>query len=352
MNEDGDVERHALYVSSDGMSLATESRFVSEEQLHDAVAEFPELIPHEHFGLGRLTVLAREFPCPAGYIDLLLVDEFGRLVVCEIKNGAENPDVRKVIAQVLEYGAALWQADINAFEADVGRCEPRVGETLAGSVTANLGTLEEPEAFRLRVAQCLTDGDFVFLYVVRDLDARTERVIDFLTARPTFQFFAMEVDNYRAGESWLLVPRAVGAAPPAAASQATAAPTGDPDADELIPLMDGLAASLGVETRQSATGRRYYSRLGDAYIGVYRSSRGTEIGLDGLEQAGHADVATAVRDALRSSGLPVRDQLKWPMFRCESIRERWDELSVTAFPIFFGIAAPPATRPSAEAPVS
>jgi hypothetical protein len=96
------------------MSLATEARFVSEQQLHDAVAEFPELIPHDRFGLGRLTVLAREFPCAAGYIDLLLVDEFGRLVVCEVKKGAENADVRRVIAQMLDYGAALWQTDIDA----------------------------------------------------------------------------------------------------------------------------------------------------------------------------------------------------------------------------------------------
>ena len=43
--EDERVERHTLHVSGTRMSLATEARFVSEQQLHDAVAEFPELIP-------------------------------------------------------------------------------------------------------------------------------------------------------------------------------------------------------------------------------------------------------------------------------------------------------------------
>jgi hypothetical protein len=128
-----DMDRHALYVSADGMSLATEARFVSEQQLHDAIAEFPELIPHERFGLGRLTVLAREFPCAAGCVELVLADEFGRIVICEVKKGAENSDVRRVIAQMLDYGAALWQMDIDAFETEVGRCEPRSGETLAGT---------------------------------------------------------------------------------------------------------------------------------------------------------------------------------------------------------------------------
>lgn len=204
------MERRALYVLGESMSLATEQRFVSEQQLHDAVAAYPELIPHERFGLGRLTVLAREFGCAAGWIDLVLVDEFGRLVICEIKKGAENADVRRVIAQMLDYGAALWQMDLDSFEDAVGRCEPRSGESLAGSVVAKLGTINEPEAFRLRVGQCLADGDFVFLYVVRDLDRRTERVIEYLTARPRMPFFVVEVDNFGTGDASLLVPRAVG----------------------------------------------------------------------------------------------------------------------------------------------
>jgi hypothetical protein len=335
------VERRALYVSGEAMSLATEERFVSEEQLHNAVAAYPEMIPHERFGLGRLTVLAREFGCAAGWIDLVLVDEFGRLVICEIKKGAENADVRRVIAQMLDYGAALWQMDLDAFEREVSRCAPTSGETLAGSVVAKLGALKEPEAFRLRVGQCLADGEFVFLYVVRDLDPRTERVIDYLTARPRMPFFVVEVDNYRAGEASLLVPRAVGVPAWVSDSAAVDEPVGDPDADDVMRLMDELADRLGVEVRQAATGRRYYSRLGDAYIGVYRTQRGMEVGLAGLGEAGHRDIADGVRSALRDSGLKVSDAVQWPMFRCQAVRDRWAALSRTAIPLFLvGTANP------------
>jgi hypothetical protein len=328
------MERRALYVSGEAMSLATEERFLSEQQLHDAVAAYPELIPHERFGLGRLTVLAREFGCSAGWIDLMLVDEFGRLVICEIKKGTENADVRRVIAQMLDYGAALWQMDLDAFERAVSRCSPMSGETLAGSVVAKLGALKEPEAFRLRVGQCLTDGEFVFLYVVRDLDPRTERVIEYLTARPRMPFFVVEVDNYRTGEASLLVPRAVGV--PAWVSESSAADetVGDPDAEDVMRLMDDLAQRLGIEVRQAATGRRYYSRLADAYIGVYRTQRGMEVGLAGLAEAGHHDTADAVRTALRACGLKVSDTVQWPMFRCQAVRDRWDALSTTAVPLF------------------
>ena len=68
-----------------------EAGFVSEQQLHEAIAEYPELIPRERFGRGRLTVLARELRCAAGHVDLILVDEFGRLVVCEIKRAPRTP---------------------------------------------------------------------------------------------------------------------------------------------------------------------------------------------------------------------------------------------------------------------
>ena len=64
---------------------------MSEQQLHDAIASYPEVIPHGQFDLGRLTVLAREFGCASGYVDLLLVDEFGRLVICEIKGAPRTP---------------------------------------------------------------------------------------------------------------------------------------------------------------------------------------------------------------------------------------------------------------------
>ncbi len=314
---------------------------MSEQQLHDAIAAYPELIPYERFGLGRLTVLAREFGCAAGWIDLMLVDEFGRLVICEVKKGAENADVRRVIAQMLDYGAALWQMDVEMFEREVDRCSPLSGETLAGRVAAHLGAIMEPEAFRLRVSQCLADGEFVFLYVVRDLDRKTERVIEYLTARPRMPFFVVEVDNYRAGDASLLVPRAVRVPVWVDDSAVREQPVGHPHADDVMRLMDELAGRLNAEVRQAATGRRYYSSLGDAYIGIYRSQRGMEVGIAGLEEAGHADVARAVRSALRDSGLTVSDTVKWPMFRCQTVLDRWHSLSTTAIPMFLlGSAAP------------
>ena len=60
--------------------------------------------------------LAVEFDFGSGPMDLLAVDAAGRLVSVEFKRGSENPDVRKVIAQVLDYGNSLWRTGYEDFE--------------------------------------------------------------------------------------------------------------------------------------------------------------------------------------------------------------------------------------------
>ena len=144
--------------------------------------------------------------------------------------------------------------------------------------------------------------------------------MDYLTTRPKIPLFVMEVDNYRTGDSSLLVPRAVGVPAWVASRATTLAPTGDPAADEVMRLMDGLASvawcgdprvSDGPSVLLDA-GRRLRERPPIVARHRNRSRRPRE--------AGHADVALAVRDALRESGLSIRDGVTWPWFRCDAIR--------------------------------
>src|SRR5687767_3399782 len=43
---------------------------------------------------------------------MLAADRQGRLAIIEFKKGPENPDVRRVVAQLLDYGSALWQMSV------------------------------------------------------------------------------------------------------------------------------------------------------------------------------------------------------------------------------------------------
>ena len=85
-----------------------ETPLPSEEKLHDAFELHPELFPAGELNLGQMMVVGREVGFESGAADLICVDEGGQIVIIELKKGTENPDSRRVVAQMLDYGAHLW----------------------------------------------------------------------------------------------------------------------------------------------------------------------------------------------------------------------------------------------------
>ena len=74
-----------------------------EEELQDYLDEHPEQLEE------GLVLIAREMPVSAGKIDLLGIDEEGKLVVIELKRADVSRDA---IAQALDYAAALCYDDL------------------------------------------------------------------------------------------------------------------------------------------------------------------------------------------------------------------------------------------------
>lgn len=72
------------------------SQTETEKKLEDALANHPEML------LGDLTLVGRQIATPVGAIDLLGIDEEGRLVIFELKRG---PVTREAVAQLLDYGS-------------------------------------------------------------------------------------------------------------------------------------------------------------------------------------------------------------------------------------------------------
>jgi hypothetical protein len=110
--------------SGDHERLVQESAIPSEAVLHGVLRRHPELVPAADIGFGRVVTVGFETSLVSGTADLILMDETGKLCIVEVKKQG-NTDTRRVVAQVMDYAAALWGKSLEQFEREVLR--PRLG---------------------------------------------------------------------------------------------------------------------------------------------------------------------------------------------------------------------------------
>src|SRR6202022_996624 len=109
-------------------------------------------------------------------------------------------------------GSSLWRVPYDELERRCRACAPTFEDSLSEHVEnrlRQLGESYEEEAFRAGISRCLETGSFVFLYVGRDLDERTRRIMTFLAEGARMPFLAVGVDHFPAGARHhrVLVPR-------------------------------------------------------------------------------------------------------------------------------------------------
>lgn len=205
-----------LIISQQGRSTRIEPRsFTQEADLQRYIYDNPEAIPLDELGVdGRLHVLGREFPTSNGPVDALATDRDGSAYLIETKL-FKNPDKRQVIAQVLDYGAALWAQ------------QPDVGQLLAGlRVYAGRYKLEDPEAklgafleadeeaareHLAKVATELAEGKFTAIVLMDRLSDQFRDLIRFMNENSRFRILAVELDYYQHDGMEIVSPRLYGA---------------------------------------------------------------------------------------------------------------------------------------------
>lgn len=133
--------RRILHVPNGRYELAVERAFESEAELHRAIAEHPEVLPSEDFELDPLIPVASELDLGAGPVDLLCVDGLGHLVIIEFKRGSGGSRVREVIAQMLDYGSALWGTSPERLEERAAECPPGFDDGLVNHVDTRVTAL-------------------------------------------------------------------------------------------------------------------------------------------------------------------------------------------------------------------
>jgi hypothetical protein len=198
---------------SEKWKLVGAAEYTAETELQKLLAESPSLISVGEILEGAPPLLAaiREVGLPgSGSTDILAFNERGDVVIIECKLAANQEIKRKVIAQVLEYGAYLWGMNYEELNQKVYM---RANKNLAELVGELSGDPEwDEEEFRTTIEENLANGSFVLVIAVDEINEELSRTIRFLNTcgDPKFAFTALEMKRFHKDNTEILVPHIYG----------------------------------------------------------------------------------------------------------------------------------------------
>ena len=169
--------------------LTLSSGAYNEAWLQQLVFNHPEILPIGDFepGFGELCAVAREVPCAHGFIDNLYITGTGDLVLAECKLWRNPQARREVVAQALDYVAALTQLSYDAFESACSKGQGMSGMSLYDVVAARPDALAEQD-FVDAVARNLRSGRMVVLVLGDGIRSETEALAELLQSHAGAHF--------------------------------------------------------------------------------------------------------------------------------------------------------------------
>jgi len=189
--------------------------FPNEDYLQQYITNNPESIPlNEIKENTRLFIIAREYGTNSGPIDALGIDQDGEVYIIETKL-YKNPDKRKVVAQVLDYGASLWKNSVD-YEEFVNSIE-KISQSNSG-VNFNRKLKEffgldddSVEKIHETIANNLHDGIIKFVVLMDRLSPELKDLITFVNQNSKFDIFAVELEFYKHEDNEIMIPKLYGA---------------------------------------------------------------------------------------------------------------------------------------------
>ena len=185
--------------------------FPQEVDLQRYVCENPQILPiGEIKEDAQFTVLDRETPVVSGSIDILGVDSEGDIYIVETKL-FKNSDKRKVLAQVFDYGAAIWRTYQNP-EGFLHMLDDRLlarGTNLEGLLEHRFG--ESAKAVEEGMRDCIESGAFRFVVLMDRVHSELKTLIQFVNRHSNFSVYAVELEHYQYRNFHIFVPHVFGA---------------------------------------------------------------------------------------------------------------------------------------------
>jgi hypothetical protein len=197
-----------------GAIKTDKSGFPYEENLQKFIYDNPDTVPlYEIDENIQLLILAKEFQTNSGPIDALGIDEKGEIYLIETKL-YKNPDKRLVVAQVLDYGAALSSniSDKNDFFQIL---ESKVNQHFKQSLSQKLSEFfgyssDEVTELLDSITANLYSGKFKFVVLMDKLGTRLRDLILFLNRNARFDIYGVELEFYKYEDFEITIPKLYG----------------------------------------------------------------------------------------------------------------------------------------------
>lgn len=206
----------SIIITQNGVSARRidKAEIAREDYLQQYIHENPDAIPiYELHEDKRLLILKREFATAAGPIDALAVDKDGELYIVETKL-YKNPDKRTVVAQALDYGAALWKHfnDFSEFVRVLNKeTEQKFGLSLEEKLKEFFGIGDEEVVFLLeRLKGNLDSGNIKFVILMDAIDERLKDLILYVNQNSQFDIYAVQLEYYRFEQYEIMIPKLFG----------------------------------------------------------------------------------------------------------------------------------------------
>jgi len=207
----------SIIISKNGKNAVRvdKSDFDKEDYLQQYIHENPESIPlYDIKENVKLLILAREFPTNSGPIDAIGIDKEGEIYIVETKL-YKNPDKRTVIAQALDYGAALWKhsGDSSEFISILDDGVQKKFKIPLNQKLQEYFGLSDEELNQLldSVKNNLSGGVLHFVILMDKLNTQLKDLILYVNQNSQFDIYAVELEYYKHDTYEIIIPRIFGA---------------------------------------------------------------------------------------------------------------------------------------------
>jgi len=203
-----------IIVSKNGKILKKINRttFKEEAELQKYIYENPDCIPLEEIKENvQFTVLVREFPLDVGSIDVLGIDSDGDLYIIETKL-YKNPDKRQVLAQVIDYGACLWESFSNNPDSLIQKLDQMLREKTGDGIIEKLESIfSNPNEIIEGIKQSVSNSTFHFIILMDNIHRSLKELILFMNKNSRFNVYAVELEYYKFDDYDIIIPHIFGA---------------------------------------------------------------------------------------------------------------------------------------------